>query len=117
MWELVFIAHEWQCFSFQHFKIHAKGVWERIFPEWTGDEKLNNRDLQAQCNFRNDKAADKISRFIIYPIKTTNVIGSAEKDVNKIKPEQLHEENTWLEESSRVIGNDNVQPLSWTSFH
>ena len=117
MWELVFIEHEWQCFSFQHFKIHAKGVWERIFPEWTGDEKLNDRDLQAQCNFGNVKTADKISSFIIYPIKTTNVIGSAEKDLNKIKLEQLHEENTWLEESSRAIGNDNVQPLSWTSFH
>ena len=117
MWELIFIEHEWQCFSFQHFKTHAKGVSERIFPELTGDEKLNNRDLQAQCNFRNVKTADKISSFIIYPIKTTNIIGLAEKDLNKIKLEQLHEKNTWVGESSRVNGNNNVQPLSWTSFH
>lgn len=84
MRELIFIEHQWQCFSFQHFKIQGNGVWERTFPELTDDEKLNNRDLQAQCNFRNVKAADKISSFIIYPIKTTNVIDSAEKDLEKM---------------------------------
>ena len=96
MRELILIEHQWQCFSFQHFKIQGNGVWERTFPELTDDEKLNNRDLQGQCNFRNVKAADKISSFIIYPIKTTNVIDSAEKDLEKMY---------------------NVQPLSWTSFH
>ena len=53
-----------------------------------------------------------MSSSIIYPIKTTGVTNSAEKDLNKIKLEQLNEENIWLEESSKVIQNDNVQPLS-----
>ena len=56
----------------------------------------------------------KMSGSIINPIKRTNVTDSAEKDLNKIKPDQLNKENMWLEEFSEVIGNGNVQPP--TSF-
>ena len=56
----------------------------------------------------------KMSSSIINPIKTANATDSAEKDINKIKKNQLNKEDIQLEEFSKVIGNGNVQPP--TSF-
>ena len=76
---------------------------------------LRDLTLQSRNSFGEWRSTFNIfhQRIFIYLIKTRNVIDSAEKDLNKIKLEQLNKENIWLEESSKFIENDHVQPLLW----
>ena len=83
------------------------------FSELSDSEKMNGHYL-ALNEFVNVKTVDKLSA-VVYPILTINNI--YEEHFDKLKLEHLNEENIWLEKSAEAVGNDDVEPLSWTSFH
>ena len=55
---------------------------------------------------------------VFYPLQTVNTSDSIESDLEKMKHDQLNNEEAWLIEASQVIEDTaTVLPASWTAHH
>ena len=55
---------------------------------------------------------------VFYPLQTVNTSDSIESDLEKMKHDQLNNEEAWLIEASQVIEDTaTVLPVSWTAHH
>ena len=52
---------------------------------------------------------------VFYPLQTVNTSDSFESDLEKMKPDQLNNEEAWLIEASQVI--EDTATVSWTAHH